>query len=1113
MTNQPLIPDRLKQFIEERHAGIRRVEGKSQLEHLYQVATSIRAWTADPELVHVALLHDIFDPKNVVEVPEKEVVQQFLSKEAFAVLEDVLWLEKSMEAYHQSRQKGYLGELFLHSTTDIRGLLIKLAEINDSVSGMDSLNQEGRERLALDLQDVYLPMCIRLGFWELKRTFEATAFRHLNKKEHSLLETHIAAMHKIHRELLAAAGDRLQTTLKDNHLRCQVEVRWHNPPQLFKRLKELQLVDRLSKLFLEDMFSDIPALSNMVYFYIQMEHVRDCYRAIGVLHTEWKYAPNTFADYISVPKETGYSALHTRLINVIEAVQETGTVVVKGKREAAADIRIQTRSMRNLSDTGVCNPTAYACWYKHADRKQMDNGSQQTFPDPFIKRPITILVDNLLAGKPVVRHFTAFTPQGRAISFSTAATPLDFAFAVHSELGLSYSYAMVNGIRVPDRYKLQEGDVVEIITSDDARPKEEYLNLVYTRYARSQINSWLNKSPLRMGKRLLQQRLRHKGFSLNDHRIQTLLSEIAYDEFGNLEALYEAVGSHSINADQLLERVLNVRFPGTDTGLWKKVVINAGNAKGNSAPLWILIAKCCNPIPPEPISAYGSGRRVKIHSQHCRNMRDRGRIMAASWAGIGPHTLNISLELIVVDRKGFLRDMGEVFLECNINVENINATDMPHGRKKLFLHISGSDEAVTQSIRQLSELRSVVDVRATDPAQLDSKNPVFPVLQASYSPETSFLPNPYSPGKPVMDRGKFYGRKPELKRLKHNLSSSFDGPNLMIIGQRRVGKTSLLRYIEKDLFIEEKFLPVFIDLQAPFEINNENTLRYIIRTVLKKVRTSGYADLNLSQNREEQDIGLHLGSIFEQIHQSLAGRQLLLLFDEFDNLIEALEQGQLTKQFFFTLRSLMQAANGPKFVFCGSYYIPSRMERNDMAPLLSALAIHEIGPLDFEAAVQLVVEPLGKAFQLQRGVPQYIAKLTACYPYFIHDICYHLFDYIRSENRRRIHLKDVEHYITSEKWSEAMFSHLWTSKNPLHRALLSTIIENANDNGWCSIDSLYPLLSWTGSELNEEAKKQAIVDSLQELVKRGTLEKNDRNDGTRFYRVAIPLFQSWMQQS
>ncbi|MCA9397371.1 TGS domain-containing protein [candidate division WWE3 bacterium] len=1084
----------LLDLIKKYHHGIMRAEGTTQIQHLLNVSKYVMDWTKDQDLCDVALVHDIFDPKNVTEQPKRITIQRLLNDEPFLVLGDVLRIDATLARFRSNGQIPHLGQLFLKTIQDIRSVLVTLAEIKDAVIGIDFLEKNEQQLLAQALMKVYAPMCTRLGNWCLKTEFEDHGFRVLEPQAHSQLQAHLDKMQIAFELELSKVVTRLEKLLEKQNIQRQITIRWCSPYSLYRRLRSLQLTDRLDEKFLQKSFMSSSSLHHMATLHIIVGSIPECYTTLGILHSEWRATPDRFVDYISNPKETGYSALHTRISSIFGRSQS----------DSAMDIQIQTLPLARIAEYGICRPETYALWKYHALGKGDIDGIVRSL-DPDLLIRAKILVKNLLGEANRKGGFTVFTPEGRAVSFRKAATPLDFAYAVHSEIGYSYQFAEVNGVHVTDRYRLQEGDVVRIYTSNEVRPSEAQLKVVQTKYARAKINMWLNKSPLRVGKRQLKRHLDGKGIELTDPRIQSQLAELVGDEFGDIATLYEAVGSGAISPKNIVSRIAIEENVSTD--LFQQVILGPGMERYHTE-----IAGCCNPKPPEPISAYGPfGLTMKIHHQQCHNMRNPKRIRVADWHHNSLEPIVTDVEMYVIDRIGFLYELTGICLENSLNIESVSTKDEDGNRKKISLRVHGKPHSISYAIQQARELPSVIDIAPTDPNSLALLSAADQLSRNSSVLDPKY-PNPYRPGQPIVEQGMFFGRRGEIEWFKRNLGNNFAGAHLLLIGQRRVGKTSLLRYVEDSRIFENSYFPVFIDLQAYNKADETRVLNLLISKVARKLRRQKMFRIPHEQQdkiNSFDDPFLQVESYIDTLHDLTGGRQLLILFDEFDALINAYEKNVLSIDFFTYLRTLMQKSYGPRFVFCGSLNMVITMERLGLAPILSATAEHQIGALDRESAISLISQPLGHTFKLDRGVPQRIAEITGGYPFFIHHICFHLFERAGAESRLHITHGDVKAYINDGIWNDSMFSHLWNRSEPLDRNILTEVSLTKNDRGWCDCRHIYNKLE---NDPFLDVTNTRISDAVHNLVRRGALTQTEIH-GRQYCRIAIPLFESWLRHA
>lgn len=1073
----------IEKFAEKLHDGVFRAEGMAQIVHSRNVAATVTEWTDDVELRNVAIVHDVLDPKNVSTEPSREEVRLLLNQVEFAVLEDVLRIDDWLGRFRQDGEVPNVGQMFLDTSLDIRCLLITLAEMKDSESGVDSLPLEERELFGRALIELFAPICVRLGNWALRRRFEDTGFRLIHEPIYGILRAHLLMMKEAFAQEVGATLDEMREVLGTVYSGIEVGAQWQMPSSFYRRLRKLKLADRLSESFLRESFSSVSSLSHLMVIRAKVESIPQCYESLGKLHTNWRAAPDSFVDYISNPKPTGYSAIHTRIADVLGP-------------ESSFDVRITSKALHTISERGVCIPSVYRLW-KNVAIVGNDLTQETAGLSAELQGQARALIDSLTKPSSPSAETTAFTPEGRPVSFSESASPLDFAYAVHSEIGYAFQYAEVNGVRVENTYQLRDGDMVRIITSPEVQPCESQLQLVRTRHAREQINAWLNKSSLRIGMRLLRGELQDAGYEHSDLETQAILADIARRDFGNLEQLYESVGEGTTTPSSILARLVDLS--GYAVSSLPGIMLEE-----RCDDVIVQLAKCCNPSPPDPITASGPHRGlIKVHNRDCRNVAGSDTVIGATWHKDALEAKTVEVELQVIDRRGLIRDLGDICYRNDINIESLDTHDIDANLKGLAVRLSGKPFAIRQALDRCRELQGVVGVTTKSrDALLASSASTQPIPW-----RTLRYRNPYNPGQPVVNRSMFFGRTKEVHWLNQRLGNSFWGSNLLLVGQRRVGKTSLLRHVETGGASESLYFPVYIDLQICARASDARALLLIAHKVRKILRAKGY-EVDLKEDFGKDDPYTVLDSYIDIVHEHSGGRQLLLLLDEFDALVSAYQQNHLSLEFFTHLRALMQADRGPKFVLCGSLNMISDMEDLGLMALLNAVVRHEIGALDASAAELLVSKPLERSFTLDARVPPAVAEMTGGYPYFIQHICYRLFEQARSNGEFEIDADDLQNCLDQILRDKALFSHLWSKVDKYHRPILTALAFTGDGTEWCDVKQLLVGISHAGSSTRAI---EEINDQLNNLVHRRAVLRS-ATKGTIAYKIAIPLFCEWIRR-
>ncbi len=687
---------RAYEFAAAAHKGQFRLSGEPYISHLLAVAGLLIDLRVDAETIAAGLLHDVVEDCDVsvegVEAAFGSAVAQMV--DGLTKLNEIRRLGRTGAMERDERELESLRKTFLAMARDARVMLIKLADRLHNMRTLASLPPDRQERLARETLEIHAPLASRLGIGRWKGELEDLAFRYLEPE----LYNHIATRLAVRRAEREAEVERHIAHL-DSHLRlegihAEITGRSKHIYSIYRKMQRKQVP-------LERVY-DIRAIRVIV------DTVPDCYHVLGVVHNLWKPVPGEFDDYIATPKENMYQSLHTAVL---------------GMDGRTLEVQIRTHYMHRVAEYGIA-----AHWrYKEGGRRdrqfeeniaalraQIEADSEAGDAGEFVEGVKTDLFQD--------RVYT-FTPKGKVVDLPFGATPVDFAFQIHTEIGYRCRGAKVNGRWVGLDYKLQTGDQVEIITAKRAAPSRDWLNpdlgYVKTARARAKIRQWFRKQDRQQnivsGRTILERELRRLGFDDLPHEAVAAL-------FGykKVEDFLARVGFGDIHSPQIASRVLEAqRKEGVEretalppAPLPPKVphdvhVLGTGG-------LLTHLARCCNPIPGEPIVGYVTrGRGITVHRRDCRNVlnvRDRERLIEVSW-GTEVRTFPVPIRVRAYDRSGLLHDISGVLSLEGINISSVNLT-RDGNLADLSIIVEVTDiRQLGRVLARIGRVSNVVDVR------------------------------------------------------------------------------------------------------------------------------------------------------------------------------------------------------------------------------------------------------------------------------------------------------------------------------------------------------------------------------------------------------------------
>ncbi len=631
-SEDPWMVRRAYEIAAERHHDQFRSSGDPYLTHLLEVAHILADMRLDATTLTAALLHDAIED---TEYPVARIEERFGADVAHLV-EGVTKISRLNMLAPETRQAENVRKMLLAMVNDVRVVLVKLADRLHNMRTLEYLEPEKQQRISRETLDLYAPIAHRLGMGVVRGELEDLAFRYLEPESFLALQKEVSDKAPLHKKFLEEVQTTIQTKLVENSI----------PAELEARVKSLYSLHR--KMLRQE--TGLEQVYDLLAVRVITDSERNCYAALGVVHHIWRPVPGRFKDYIAMARPNLYQSLHT-------------TVLHSGQ---SFEVQIRTQDMHRIAEEGVAAHWKYKSGKPGSEdddkriawMRQLIEWSQELQePGEFLS---TLKVD--LA--PVEVY--AFTPKGRVLELVRGATPVDFAYLVHTEVGHQCVGAKVNGQMVSLRHEITSGDVVEILTQKGHHPSRDWLSFVKSSHAKSKIRHWINEQEREeakeMGKKLLETEARHFGRSLKKIPEADLLKFASDHGLAKIEDLYASVGFGKFSARQILARVLGENAKEEESEIADstptivktvKRMLGFGEAplivKGYD-DLLVYRAKCCNPIPGDEIVGYITrGRGVAVHTRLCPNVQNlmyqTERRIAVEWGGAGSATLPVQLSI------------------------------------------------------------------------------------------------------------------------------------------------------------------------------------------------------------------------------------------------------------------------------------------------------------------------------------------------------------------------------------------------------------------------------------------------------------------------------------
>jgi guanosine-3',5'-bis(diphosphate) 3'-pyrophosphohydrolase len=703
-------------FCQEQHEGQRRASGEPYVIHPLEVAQVLADLKMDATAIAAGLLHDAVEDTDV---STQEIARRF-GEQVAHIVEGVTKLDKIKFANREDHQAENIRKMLLAMVTDVRVVIIKLADRLHNMRTLEHLRPEKQQRIAKETLDVYAPLAHRLGMGKLRGELEDLAFRYVDPLTYSKLTTEVDALRGEGEAFLDRIVTVIESKLRDTNIHARVESR-------IKRLYSIQQKLNAHGVPVDQVY-DLFAVR------VITETEQDCYAVLGLLHSTWRPVPGRFKDFIAMPRPNLYQSLHT-------------TLIAEGGHQF--EVQIRTEDMHRVAEEGIA-----AHWkYKASDnvsakdeqrlawvRQLMEWQREMSDPNEFMS---TLRIDLY------PEEVYTFTPKGKVIVLPKDASPIDFAYAIHTDVGHATTGAKVNGRIVPLRYRLRNGDIVEITTQAGHTPSRDWLSFAKSSRARNKIKHWLNEHQreraIEIGRKLLEREARKYKVSLQKfvapdfdriaheyglHGEQDLLAGIGFGKYSTRQVLNKLEPGSAVDSKETTQETGAV----ADTlSHMSEAVKRVFFGKGSESlqvegqdDLLVYRARCCNPIRGEEIVGYVTrGKGVAVHARSCPNVQnllyEADRRIEVEWseaqsnskdtAGPKPTTYPVKLTLLVDDRSGLLKEFAAIISEDGTNIRSVETRPASDGSVHVDFVIETVDlrhlTRLQQNLRKVPGVRDV----------------------------------------------------------------------------------------------------------------------------------------------------------------------------------------------------------------------------------------------------------------------------------------------------------------------------------------------------------------------------------------------------------------------
>ncbi|MCB2166116.1 MAG: bifunctional (p)ppGpp synthetase/guanosine-3',5'-bis(diphosphate) 3'-pyrophosphohydrolase [Deltaproteobacteria bacterium] len=692
------IIDRAYIFSARVHDGQTRLSGEPYLMHPLEVAGLLADMNLDPVSIAAGLLHDVVEDTHA----SPEEIETIFGREVQHIVSGVTKISKLPFSSSQARQAESLRKMLLAMADDIRVVLIKLADRLHNMRTLQFHKESKQKLIAQETLDIYAPIAARLGIYWMKNELENSSFKYLMPDEYDRIKERVIADIKEREAYIEEVKGIIHEKMDAHQMKSEVLGRYKNYYSVYQKMVSQNLA-------FEDVY-------DIIAFRIILDTIPQCYEALGIVHSLWKPIDIKFKDYIARPKPNMYQSLHTTVI---------------GPRGERVEIQIRTHDMDQVAKSGIAahwhykeggeideNVSKRFAWIQNLVDNQENIGN----PDEFLENVrIDLYPDEVYV----------FTPHGEVKTLPKGATPVDFAFMIHTEVGNQCTGAKVNGRMVPLSHELVTGDTVDIITSKNHYPSKDWLNFVKTVKARSRIRQWIktqekNRS-LTLGREMCE-----KAFRKHRLNFHTLLKSpempavVEHFGFKSTDDLIASVGYGKTTPLQVVRRFLP-KMDDAEEDIPRDSILNRlmGRVKKKPAKTEILVkglddilirfGKCCQPVPGDPIIGYITrGYGVTVHRANCVNALKMSpeRQIEVAWTEENKETYPVKILVISYDRVGLLADIATIISKSDANIVSVNTSTKENQMVESYLTLAVSSTAhLNRVLSSLRKIHMVQDVR------------------------------------------------------------------------------------------------------------------------------------------------------------------------------------------------------------------------------------------------------------------------------------------------------------------------------------------------------------------------------------------------------------------
>lgn len=690
------------ELADKAHEGQLRASGEPYIMHPLAVADILAHLQIDHITLMAALMHDVVEDTSY----SKEDLEEMFGSEVAFLVDGVTKLNQFQYETKEDRQMENYRKMILAMAKDVRVVVIKLGDRLHNMRTLKHMRSDKQKRIAKETLEIFAPLAHRLGIFNVKWELEDLSFRYLEPEKYYDLVDQMKQKRQAREDIVNDTMSQLTKALGEAHIKADIKGR---PKHFYSIYKKMKKDNR-----------DLSQIYDLLAVRVIVDTIPDCYAVLGIAHSLWKPLPYRFKDYISMPKSNMYQSLHTTVI---------------GTMGQPVEIQIRTWEMHRVSEYGVAAHWRYKEGNKNGDKDfdQKVAWLRQVLEWQDTSNPTELV--NALKLDVFSGEVFVFTPKGDVVKLPIGSVPLDFAYRVHTDVGHRCVGAKVNGKIVPLDYTLQNGDIVDIITSKTGRPSLDWLNIVGSSESKSKIRNWFkreNKAEnIEKGLEALEKEAKRLNYNwkelITDNRLQQVTKQLkACTE----EEMFAACGYGGIPVSTVLLRLIELYKKSKEAEESKRSteqIIEKLKAQGpkttkngtgvlvkGEAGVMVRMAKCCSPVPGDDIIGYITrGRGVSIHRSDCTSLghtpEDLERMIEVSWDGSSGESFHVGIDIQAYDRNGLLMEVMAVLSELKITITNINAK-VQEDTKTISINVVVDIRDISQLDFVMTKLRRIREV-------------------------------------------------------------------------------------------------------------------------------------------------------------------------------------------------------------------------------------------------------------------------------------------------------------------------------------------------------------------------------------------------------------------